>query len=309
MEIGKLFQLSAEGVLGVLAGRIGDQEQELPVFRGDHFATGDLKQGGFQLGGPARCWPRNVTLDRHVPIVGSCWHRRSNRSHNGAVSQISLQALSAIDLFAVLPPSEREHLASMAVIRRFEAKETLFDEGRPCEGIWVIASGSVRVYKFTPGGRQIVLAVQEAPATVAEVPVFDGGPYPASVITQEPSEAMLIRKDDFLACCRRNPELTLKFLSVFSARLRHLVGFVERVTFGSIRQRLAQALIEMADTYGSAFAMPETHEDLANRLGTVREVVSRNLGRFQSEGLIRLHRRDVQILNRAGLAAEAETNF
>lgn len=225
------------------------------------------------------------------------------------MSQLSLQALSAIDLFAVLPAAEREHLAKLAVIRKFDAKESLFEEGQPCEGIWVVASGSVRVYKFSPGGRQIVLAVQEAPATVAEVPVFDGGPYPATVITQEPCEAMLIRRTDFLACCRRNPELTLKFLSVFSARLRHLVGFVERVTFGSIRQRLASALLEMADGAGAAFTMQETHEDLANRLGTVREVVSRNLGRFQSEGLIRLHRKDVQILDRKGLAAEAETNF
>ena len=69
------------------------------------------------------------------------------------------------------------------------------------------------------------------------------------------------------------------------------------------------ALLEMADSAGASFTMPETHEDLANRLGTVREVVSRNLGRFQSEGLIRLHRKDVQILDRKGLAAEAETNF
>ena len=98
------------------------------------------------------------------------------------MSQLSLRALSAIDLFAVLPPGEREHLAKLAVIRRFDAKETLFDEGQPCEGIWIVASGSVRIYKFTPGGRQIVLAVQEAPATVAEVPVFDGGPYPASAL-------------------------------------------------------------------------------------------------------------------------------
>jgi len=239
-------------------------------------------------------------------VAGGCWRT----GHNRTVSQLSLRALSAIDLFAVLPPSEREHLAKLAMIRRFDAKETLFDEGQPCEGIWIVASGSVRIYKFTPGGRQIVLAVQEAPATVAEVPVFDGGPYPASVITQEPCEAMLIRRDDFLACCRRNPELTMKFLSVFSARLRHLVGFVERVTFGSIRQRLAQALLEMAEAAGGpAFAMTETHEDLANRLGTVREVVSRNLGRFQSEGMIRLHRRDLQILDRTSLAAEAVTNF
>lgn len=243
-------------------------------------------------------------------MIGLCWHGDRNRSHNRTVRQLSLQALSSIDLFAVLPQAEREHLATLAAVRKFEAKESLFDEGQPCEGIWVVASGSVRIYKFTPGGRQIVLAVMEAPATVAEVPVFDGGPYPATVITQEPSEAMLIRKDDFLACCRRNPELTLKFLQVFSARLRHMIGLVERMTFGSIRQRLAGALIEMADTAGAAaFTMPETHEDIANRLGTVREVVSRNLGRFQSEGLIRLHRKEIQILNRGGLVAEAETNF
>ena len=93
------------------------------------------------------------------------------------MSQLSLQALSAIDLFAVLPPAEREHLAKMSVIRRFEAKESLFEEGQPCEGVWIVASGSVRIYKFTPGGRQIVLAVQEAPATVAEVPEPNMSPH------------------------------------------------------------------------------------------------------------------------------------
>jgi CRP-like cAMP-binding protein len=218
--------------------------------------------------------------------------------------------LSAIDLFAVLPRPELEALASTAVLRRFDAKETIFDEGQPCSGIWVIVQGSVRIYKFSPNGRQVVLAVQDAPATVAEVPVFDGGPYPATVIAQEPTEAMLIHKDDFLGCCRRNPEMTLKFLEVFGLRLRHLVGFVEKVTFGSIRQRLASALLEMADATGQAeFVLPETHEEIANRLGTVREVVSRNLSRFQSEGFIRLNRKDVEIVDRGALEAEAETSF
>ncbi|HEU0122969.1 MAG TPA: Crp/Fnr family transcriptional regulator [Bryobacteraceae bacterium] len=217
------------------------------------------------------------------------------------------QILATVDLFAVLPAEELAQLGGVAVVRKFEAKETLFDESQPCEGIWIVSKGSVRIYKFSPNGRQIVLAVQEAPATIAEVPVFDAGPYPATVIAQEPSEAVLIWKDDFLACCRRNPELTLKFLNVFSARLRHLVGLVERLTFGSTRQRLAQALLDRGE--GAAFPMGETQEDLANRLGTVREVVTRNLARFQNEGLIRMHRREVQILNRAGLQAEADTSF
>lgn len=226
------------------------------------------------------------------------------------MSEISLRALSAIDLFAVLPRPELENLAEKAVLRHFDAKETLFDEGQACSGIWVIAQGSIRIYKFSSSGRQVVLAVQDAPATVAEVPVFDGGPYPATVIAQEPTDAMLILKDDFLSCCRRNPEMTLKFLEVFGMRLRHLVGFVEKVTFGSIRQRLASALLEMSETAGSLeFVLPETHEDIANRLGTVREVVSRNLSRFQSEGFIRLNRKDVGILDRDALQAEAETSF
>jgi CRP/FNR family transcriptional regulator len=89
-----------------------------------------------------------------------------------------------------------------------------------------------------------------------------------------------------------------------------LVGLVERITFGSVRQRLATMLLESANAAGGAeFTLADTHEEIANQLGTVREVVSRNLGRFQGEGLIRLQRREVAILDRAGLEVEAATNF
>lgn len=226
------------------------------------------------------------------------------------MSSANHATLSAIDLFAGLPAGEIANFAKLAIRRSYDPKETLFEEGETCQGIWIIASGVVRIYKLTPGGRQVVLAMQPAPGTVAEVPVFDGGPYPATVIAQEPSEAMLILKEDFLAACRRNPELGLRFLRVFGARLRQLVGLVERITFGSVRQRLATMLLESADAAGGAeFTLADTHEEIANQLGTVREVVSRNLGRFQGEGLIRVQRREVAIIDRPGLEVEAATNF
>lgn len=228
----------------------------------------------------------------------------------GLPNMPAAKVFAFIDLFRGLTQSECERLASVAVSRHYDEGEHLFLEGEECKGIWIIASGSVKIVKATPSGRQIVLAIQHAPATVAEVPVFDGGPYPATVTAIEPSAALLVLKADFLSMCRRNPEVTLRFLEVFGARLRHLVGLVERITFGSVRQRLAQELLAFADASSSdRFLLPETHEELATRLGTVREVVSRNLGRFQAEGMLRIQRRDVQILCRPALQAEANTEM
>lgn len=219
-------------------------------------------------------------------------------------------AFREIDLFAFLPEAELQALSSIAIVKRFETGESLFDEGEPCKGLWIIADGMVKIVKMTPSGRQIVLAMQHAPSTIAEVPVFDGGPYPATVMAVEPTTAILLLKSDFLNACRRNPDLSVRFLSAFGMRLRHLVSLVERITFGSIRQRLAQELLTFSDTAGGGkFLMPETHEELANRMGTVREVVSRNLGRFQSEGMIRVQRREVEILDRSALTAEANTEL
>lgn len=197
-----------------------------------------------------------------------------------------------------------------AVEKRYSAGDVLFYEGDPCSGLFVIAQGSVKIYKTSGSGREIMLSIDTGPSSVAEVPLFDGGPYPATVSAVNDVLAYVVSKHDFHAACLQNPNLPLKVLAVVGQRLRHLVRIVESVTFGSVRQRLAAALLEFGDQAGSdAFPLPVTHEELALRLGTVREVVSRNLSRFQAEGLLRVQRREVQLLNRAGLQREAETEL
>jgi len=107
--------------------------------------------------------------------------------------------------------------------------------------------------------------------------------------------------------CRQYPDVALKVLAVVGRRLRHLVGLVESMTFGSVTQRLARLLLETAQQMGAAeFDLPLTHQELASRLGTVREVVSRNLARFRAEGLLRIQGHRVAILDRAGLERESE---
>lgn len=219
-------------------------------------------------------------------------------------------AVRRLDLFVELPESELMRLTRAALTRQYEAGDVLFLEGQPCQGLWVITEGAVNIVKTTPLGRQLVIATQTGPAAVAEVPVFDGGPYPASVIAVQPTTAVLLWKSDLLAVCQSHPSLSLRFLDNFGKRLRHLVHLAERVTFGTIRQRLAAELLHQAELAGSTvFPLSETQEQLAHRLGTVREVISRNLARFQAEGFIQFDRRQVTILDAGKLRQEADTEF
>ncbi len=218
-----------------------------------------------------------------------------------------LATLARIPLFASLTETEIQALAQRAVERRFAPEEMLFWEGEPCAGIFLIVQGSVKIFKTSQGGREMMLALEGAPSTVAELPLFDGGPYPASVRAVEPVVSLFVNKADFQQVCRQYPEVALKVLAVVGRRLRHLVGVVEAMTFGSVTQRLARLLLDTSRQAGAdEFDLPLTHQELASRLGTVREVVSRNLARFRAEGLLRIQGHRIYILDRAGIERESE---
>jgi CRP-like cAMP-binding protein len=218
-----------------------------------------------------------------------------------------IAALSEIALFAALSESELQGLSQRAVEKRFAPDEILFWEGAECTGIFLIIQGSVKIFRTSASGREVMLSIETAPASVAELPLFDGGPYPASVRVVEPVVALFINKSDFQQVCRQYPDVALKVLAVVGRRLRQLVGLVEAMTFGSVTQRLARLLLDTSKGAGAEiFDLPVTHQELASRLGTVREVISRNLARFRAQGLIRIQDRQVEIVNRPGLAQEAE---
>ncbi|MEO8597539.1 MAG: Crp/Fnr family transcriptional regulator [Candidatus Solibacter sp.] len=217
------------------------------------------------------------------------------------------ELLSKITLFAALTESELQALSQRAVERRFQGDEMLFWEGEPCTGIYLLTQGSVKIFKTSAAGREMMLSLESAPGSVAELPLFDGGPYPASVRAVGPVQALFINKGDVHAVCRQYPDVALKLLAVVGRRLRHLVGVVESMTFGSVTQRLARILLELSASAGTdTFDLSLTHQELASRLGTVREVVSRNLARFRAEGLVQIQGHQLQILDRESLAREAE---
>lgn len=221
-----------------------------------------------------------------------------------------LEVFSSCPLFAGLRREQLVPLAALAIEQRFAKGQTLFVEGDPCRGLYIIGEGAIKLVKTSASGREITLTVERSPSSIAEVPVFDGGPYPATAVALEDSIVYLISRQAFQQHCLAHPEITLQILRVVGRRLRHLVSLIHALTFGTVRQRLARLLLEVRDEVKSeSFPLPMSHEELAMRLGTVREVISRNLSRFQAEGLIRIDRRQVTILDAGALEKEAETEY
>ena len=231
--------------------------------------------------------------------------------HDEELNRIRRETFARTPLFAALTPEERDKLAAFGSPHRFAAGQNLFYEGDPCTGLWVIGSGSVKITKMSASGREIMLTVESAPSSVAEVPLFDGGGYPANVTAITDTLAFLLHKDDFRRFCEQHPAVPLKVLAVVGKRLRTLVQLVETVTFGSVRQRLARVLLQAAEgrPLGVPVEIAITHEELAARLGTVREVVSRNLARFQTEGMVKVVKRQILLLDLAALQSEADTEY
>lgn len=222
--------------------------------------------------------------------------------------------LQKTGLFSNLSEPELRMLASRTVRKLFSEGELLFSEGEPCSGLHIIARGKVRIFKTSINGREQVLAVNGPGESLAELPVFDGGAFPASAIAVEDAEIAFISRRDFHAFCIEHPEVALKVLSVVGARLRRLVGIIEELSFTTIRHRLISALVKLAQTEGTktaegiAFQLPGSHQELANQLGTVRELISRNLMRLQAEGLLDVEARQIVVkdLNRlSGLLESA----
>lgn len=222
-------------------------------------------------------------------------------------------ALKKVDLLADLEDSDLQILASAAITRRYDPGEMIFSEGDPCEGLYVVQSGLVKILKVSASGREQVLTLEGPGGSIAELPVFDGGNYPASASAVLASRLLFIGKRDIRRLCLEHPEVALKVLRVVSARLRRLVTIVEELSFTTVHHRLAAYLLRQARNHGKRtargveFTFSISNQELASRIGTVRELVSRNLSRLQAVGLIKLDGRTVVIPDLKALDAETQS--
>ena len=222
-----------------------------------------------------------------------------------------IAALRRTALFKELDDVTLGALAGRSVERRFARDEVLFIAGEEARGLFVIVEGSVRAFRESVEGREQVIHVERAGATVAEVPVFDDGTFPSTVAAEEETSALFIDRRDVRRLCIEHPEIALAALKVLASRLRRCAELVEALSLREVGQRLARFLLNEARAKGERAGtglrveLTHTNQQIAARVGSVREVVSRALARLQHDGLIALEGRALDIPNESALAAFA----
>jgi len=222
-----------------------------------------------------------------------------------------VETLRRVPFFAVLPPDELKALATHCVVRRLARDETLVAEGdRCCDGLFVIQSGAVKLFKIAENGREQVLTIERAGSTVGELSVFDGGTFPASVAAIENSTLLYLPKREFLDLCRRNSQVAFAVIRTLAWRFRYLTSLVEELSLKEVSHRLARFLRDRAmksgvqTKRGLEFPLEETNQEIGAEIGTVRDLVSRNLRRFVDRGIIKMERRKVIVLDMGELEAQ-----
>lgn len=222
-----------------------------------------------------------------------------------------VETLRRVSFFTVLPTDELMVLAAHCAVRRIRKDEILVAEGEPCEGLFVVQSGAIKLFKVAENGREQVLVIERAGSTVGEFSVFDGGTFPASALAAEDSTLLFLPKREFLELCRRNSEVAFAVIRSLAWRFRYLTSLVEELSLKEVSHRLARFLRERAlklgvrTRRGIEFPLEETNQEIGAEIGTVRDLVSRNLRRFVDRGIIRLERRKVIVLDIAELEAQA----
>jgi CRP/FNR family transcriptional regulator len=215
--------------------------------------------------------------------------------------------LARAPLFAGLPPPALRALASRCIERRVPKGALLFTAGQASMGLFIVVEGCLHAFRENLEGREQVIHVDRAVSTLAEVPAFDGLPYPSNVVAEEDSVVLFLPRRDLEPLCREHPEIALAAARVLAGKLRRTVALVEALSLRGVDQRLATWLLVEAATRGRrtprglSVVLPSNTE-IGARLGTVREVVSRAFSRMKKQGLVEAGRgRRVVILDETGL--------
>ncbi|MBI5354105.1 MAG: Crp/Fnr family transcriptional regulator [Chloroflexi bacterium] len=206
-----------------------------------------------------------------------------------------LNTLKGNEYFDELPDDILGNIPERMCLREYQRGDVLFWEGDPCDGLYIVETGSAKIFRLSPHGRQYIVRILQEGDTFAEVPAFDGSTNPVNVEALE-NCSMWVIDDKFLrGLIGSYPQFAQKVLRNFGKMLRGMVHKVSEMAFYQVTHRLARLIAEMSEEK----SVPHwTQEQLAARLGTVREVVARSLKELERSGAIKIEDRRIQIVDK-----------
>ena len=217
-----------------------------------------------------------------------------------------LKVLQKSAYFSDLPVQVLVELASTAVKKTYAPKEPVFWEGDDSAGLYILTKGWLKVVKISAKGREQVLHFLKVGETFNALSVFTDIPNPATVIALEDSEVWLIRRETMNRLLEQNTGMARQVIAELASRLVQMLQLVEDISLYTVEARLARYLVEQASANTVSRQHWATQTEMAARLGTVPDVVSRVLRKFVDAELIEVARHEIRILDIARLQARAE---
>lgn len=198
--------------------------------------------------------------------------------------------LQNISLFSELSEQELKDLEIHAIIRSYPRNSMIIYEGDNSEALFVVVSGRVKVFLSDEKGKEIVLNNHGPEEYFGELALFDDSPRSASVITLEKSKLAMISNTEFKACLRSNPEVAMQVIRGLIMRLRNATENVRSLALLDVYGRVARLFLQLAREEDGKLAIREklTQQDIADRVGSSREMVSRIIKDLKAGGYIQL---------------------
>ncbi len=213
---------------------------------------------------------------------------------------VQLEFLRGIPYFSGLGPAELEAIANRFFEKTAGRAEIISLEGEGATGLYFVASGVVKVFKTSADGKEQILSIVRPGESFNDVPVFDGGPNPASARAMGPVLLYGISGDDMRGILFEHPGIAINVVKSLAERVRHLISLVEDFSFRHVIGRVAKILLENAA--GEMGRGPRlTQQEMAAMAGTAREVVGRSLKNLEEQGAIRLDRHRILIVDEEAL--------
>lgn len=209
---------------------------------------------------------------------------------------VSGSFLRTLPYFAHLSEEELRRVETATCELSLGKGEVVLLEGEPCQGLYAVRKGQIRVFKSSPSGREQFLFMAGPGETFNDAPVFDGGPNLASAATRERSIICLIPRSAVLELLRTCPA-GVAAARVLAERLRTMSGLVENLALTSVTGRLGKLLLDLAvEVGGSAPMRSLTQDDMASMIGSVRDVVNRALRNLAKTGAIEVNGRRILVV-------------
>ena len=210
--------------------------------------------------------------------------------------------LGQIPLFAELTAEELDRLGACLRRRRYRKGEVIFLQGDPGTSLYIIDAGRVRIGLGSPDGKEVALALLGPADFFGDLALLDGEPRSADAIAHEPSELLVLRREDFLQFLGAHPRATTALLGVLSRRLRRNAQLLQDAAFLDVPGRLARIILELAqaegrpDGTGLVITSRLTQTELAGMVGATRESVNKWLRSYERRGLISCQRGQITVL-------------